>query len=50
MKLNKNYLWDMMEIDWKEVIVNFTDNEITSPRIVAIKLGDKIKMGRLINR
>ena len=26
-KLNKNYLWDTLEIDWKEVTVTFNDNE-----------------------
>ena len=25
-KLNKNYLWDTLEIDWKEVTVTFNDN------------------------
>ena len=42
-KLNKNYLWDTMEIDWKEVIVTFNNNKINLPRIVVIKLHDKIK-------
>ena len=27
-KLNKNYLWDTLEIDWKEVTVTFNDNKI----------------------
>ena len=43
-KLNKNYLWDMMEIDWKEVTMTFNNNRINLPRIVAIKLCDKIKI------
>ena len=43
-KLNKNYLWDMMEIDWKEVTVTFNDNKINLPRIVVIKLHEKIKI------
>ena len=49
-KLNKNYLWDKMEIDWKEVTVTFNDDKINLPRIVVIKLCDKIKIRRLINR
>ena len=49
-KLNKNYLWDTMEIDWKEVTVTFNDNKINLPRIVVIKLCDKIKIRRLMNR
>ena len=49
-KLNKNYLWDTLEIDWKEVTVTFNDNKIELPKIVAIKLWDKIKVRRLMNR
>ena len=37
-KLNKNYLWDTLEIDWKEVTVTFNDNKIELPRIVAIRI------------
>ena len=48
-KLNKNYLWDKLEIDWKEVTVTFNSNKIDLPRIVVIKLQDKIKVRRLIN-
>ena len=49
-KLNKNYLWDTMEIDGKEVTVNFNNNQINLPRIVVIKLCDKIKIRQLMNR
>ena len=49
-KLNKNYLWDTLEIDWKEVTVTFNDNKIELPRIVAIRIWDKIKVRRLMNR
>ena len=49
-KLNKNDLSDTLEIDWKEVTVTFNDNKIDLPRIVAIRLWDKIKVRRLMNR
>ena len=49
-KLNKNYLWDTLEIDWKEVTVTFNDNKIELPKIVAFKIWDKIKVRRLMNR
>ena len=48
--LNKNYLWDTLEIDWKEVTVTFNDNRIDLPKIIVIKLQDKIKVRRLVNR
>ena len=49
-KLNKNYLWDTMEIDWKEGTVTFNGNKIDLPRIVVVRLCDKIKVRRLMNR
>ena len=47
-KLNKNYIWDTLEIDWEEVTVTFNDNKINLPRVVTIKLQDKIKVRHLI--
>ena len=49
-KLNTNYLWVTLEIDWKEVTVTFNSNKINLPKIVIIKLQDKIKGRRLMNR
>ena len=49
-KLNKNYLLDTIKIDWKEVTVTFNDNKINLPTVVVIKLHDKIKVRRLMNR
>ena len=49
-KLNKNYLWDTIEIDWNGVTVTFNNNKIELHQIVAIKIQDKIKVRRLMNR
>ena len=38
-----------MEIDWKEVTVTFNDNKINLPKVVVIKLQDKIKVRRIMN-
>ena len=43
-KLNKNYIWDTLEIDWKEITLNFNDNKINLPRVVTFKHQDKIKI------
>ena len=48
-KLNKNNLWDTLEIDWKEDTVTFNNNKTDLPNIVVIKLQDKIKVRRLMN-
>ena len=49
-KLNKNYIWDTLEIDWKEVTVTFNDNKINLLRVVTIKLQDKVKIRCLMKR
>ena len=49
-KLNKNYIWDTLEIDWKEVIVTVNKNKIKLPRVVMIILQDKIKVRHLMKR
>ena len=50
MKLNRNYLWDTLEIDWNGVTVTFNNDKIELPKIVAMKIQDKIKVRRLMNR
>ena len=37
-KVMKNYLWDTLEINWKEVTVTFNGNKTDLPRVVIIKL------------
>ena len=49
-KLNKNYIGDTLEIDWKEVTVTFNDNKINLPRVVTLKLQDKVKVRCLMKR
>ena len=43
-KLIKNYLWDTLEIDWKDVTVTFNGDKSDLSRVVIIKLQDKIKV------
>ena len=42
-KLNRNYLWDTLEINWNKITIKFNDNKIDLPKIVAVKMQDKIK-------
>ena len=39
-----------MDIDWKKDTVTFNDDKINLPKVVVIKLQDKIKVRRLMNR
>ena len=50
MKLNKNYLWDTLEINWNKVTITVIENRIDLPNIVAIKMQDKIRVRRLMSR
>ena len=49
-KLNGNYIWDTLEIDWKEVGMPFNDNKINLPRVVTIKLKDNIQIRHLMKK
>ena len=49
-KLNKNYLWDTSEIKWNVINLSFNGNEIDLPKIIMIKMQDKIRVRRMINR
>ena len=37
-KLNRNYLWDTLEINWNKIIITFNDNKIDLAKIVTIKM------------
>ena len=48
--LNKNVIWDMLEIDWKDVTVTFKEDKINMPSVITTKLKDKSKIRQLIKR
>ena len=37
-KLNRNYLWDTLEINWNGIKLSFNGNEIDVPKIIMIKM------------
>ena len=43
-KINKHYIWDILEVDWKEVKVTFNGKVINLPKSITIKLRDKFKV------
>ena len=49
-KLNKNYIWDTLEIDWKEVTMTCDDNKINLPRAVTVKLHNKVRIRCLMRK
>ena len=36
-KLKKHYIWDILEVDWKEIKAMFNGNVINLPKSVPIK-------------
>ena len=46
-RLNKNYLWDTLEINWDKIKLLLNSNEIELPQIITIKMQDKIKVRRI---
>ena len=49
-KLERNYIWDIIEIDWKEVNLTFNGNDINLPKSVTIKFRDKFKIRHMMKR
>ena len=49
-RLNKNYLWDTLEINWDKIKLSFNSNEIELPQLVTIKMQDKIRVRRMMSR
>ena len=47
-RLNRNYLWDMLEINWDKIKLLHNSNEIELPQIIIIKMQDKIRVRRMI--
>ena len=44
-KLNKHYIWDTLDVDWKEIKVTFNGKVINLPKSITIKLWDNLKLG-----
>ena len=49
-RLNKNYLLDTLEINWDKIKLSFNSNEIELPKLVMIKVQDKIRVTRMMSR
>ena len=43
-KLKRNILWDIIELDWKEVNMTLNGSKINLPASVIIPLTDKFKI------
>ena len=43
-KLNKSYIWDMLEIDWKEVTVTFNEHKLIYQELLQLNSKTKSKL------
>ena len=49
-KLNRNCLWDTLEINWDKIKLVFNTNEINLPKLVTVKIQDKIRVRGMMSR
>ena len=47
-KLNKHYIWDILEIDWSEVKITFNGKVINLPKSISVRLWDKFKVRQMM--
>ena len=48
--LKKNWIWDVLEIDWTDVHVSLNDKEINLPMSVVIPISYKINVRQLFRK
>ena len=47
-KLKKNWIWDVLEIDWPNVSITLNDNEIDLPSSVIIPFKEDLEQGNFL--
>ena len=47
-KLNKHYIWDILEVDWSEVKVTFKGKVINLPKSITVRLWDKFRVRQMM--
>ena len=47
-KLNKHFIWDILEVDWSEIKVTFNGKVINLPKSKTVKLWDKFKVRHMM--
>ena len=50
MKLKKNWIWDVLEIDWSDISITLNDNEINLPSSVIIPFTERYRARRLLRK
>ena len=48
-RLNKHYIWDILEINWSEVKVTFNGKVINLPKSIPVKIWDNFKVRHMMD-
>ena len=49
-KPKKNWIWDVLEIDWSDISIMLNDNEIDLPSLVIIPFKERCRARRLLRK
>ena len=49
-KLKKNWIWDVLEIDWSDISITLNDNEIDLPSSMIIPFKERCRARRLLRK
>ena len=49
-RFKKNWIWDVLEIDWKDITMTLNGNEINLPSSVIIPFRDKFRVRKLLRK
>ena len=49
-KLKKNWIWDVLEIDWSDISITLNDNKIDLPSSVIIPFKERYRARRLLRK
>ena len=49
-KLKKNWIWDVLEIDWSDISITLNDNKIDLPSLVIIPFKERYRARKLLRK
>ena len=49
-KLKKNWIWDVLEIDWSDISIMLNDSEIDLPSLVIVPFKERYRARRLLRK
>ena len=50
LKFRKNWIWDVLEIDWSAISITLNDNKIDLPSLVIIPFKERYRARKLLRK